>query len=162
MRKAIMAIMIGAFVYISVIFGGQGEKPAATVSFDATVLKVEAGKEYSTAVVASDVRALYSYSFVVSYNDSIVGFVGAVKSRDSEKTAFLERNGGQTLVYMVKPGNGNVEVATTLSGSESSVAVDGSGVLGVLKFKAKAAGDPKIRISEVKLINFEGNEIRSK
>ncbi len=113
------------------------------------------GEELCVALVGKNMKGLYSYSFKILFDEAVVNFESAVKSLNG-KTAFLENNGGKILTFMVKPEEGEVEVATTLKGTNPEIPVSGKGVLGILTFTGKSSGDPKIEILEVKMVDING------
>lgn len=89
------------------------------------------------AVVAQNVQDLDTYQVEVSYNPSELEFVMGVEDNPaSEITNLLKQNGGTTVGFQaVERIPGTVNMANALSGKDCNEAPDGSGVLGLLKFR---------------------------
>ncbi len=128
---------------------------AKTQEVEPTPSGINEGEELCVAIIGENLKGLYSYSFKMQFDEEIVNFESAVKSLNGE-TAFLESNGGKILAFMVKPKEGEVEVATTLKGVNPDTPVSGKGVMGVITFSGKAFGDPMIKVVEIKMVDING------
>lgn len=160
--KLLRAAVILLFGIIACSIADDANKTNAFLDFNYKTQEVESelnevteGEEYFIAIIAENAADLYSYSLKVLFDEKIVTFESAVKSNDGEPS-FLESNGGEILTYMVMPKAGEVEIATTLKGTNPGITVNGNGVLGFFKFSGLSSGDPKFKIIETKLVDKNG------
>ena len=115
------------------------------------------GEKILVAVSARNIEHMHSYSVTCLFNPEVVTFTGASASLSPLTPAFLESANGKIAAFLAVPGKGSVEIAATQTGKDSTAAVSGNGILGYLSFKAVAAGNPGITISEARIVDPEAN-----
>ena len=114
---------------------------------------VIAGEKLLVGISVERAVNVHSYSVKISYDPAIVTFEGAAAKLSPLTPAFLETGGGKIAAFLAVPGKESVEIAATLTGKNSSVCASGNGILGYLSFSAKTGGDPRIVVTEARLVD---------
>lgn len=110
--------------------------------------------EIVLSVIIKGVTDLDGYALLVAFNPEALTFVSAKKSLSGTGTrAFLESNGGKVGGFLVVEGEGSVDIAASLIGTNRDEAPDGSGAIVYLIFKRIKEGDCGIKIVEAELID---------
>lgn len=110
--------------------------------------------EIVLSVIIKGVTDLDGYALLVAFNSEALSFVSAKKSLSGTGTrAFLESNGGKVGGFIVIEGEGKVDIAVSLIGTDRKQAPDGSGVIVYLHFKRIKEGECGIKIVEAELID---------
>ena len=110
--------------------------------------------EIVLSVIIRGVTDLDGYALLVAYNPEALSFVSAKKNLSGTGTrAFLESNGGKVGGFIVIEGEGKVDIAVSLVGTDRKEAPDGSGALVYLRFKRIGEGDCGIKVVEAELID---------
>lgn len=122
---------------------------------------VIAGEKLLIGVVADHVEALHSYSVKIAFAPEVMTFDGGSVRLSPLTPVFIESRQGKLAAFLSIPDNdsGVVEIAAAQSGKDPSACVSGSGILGYLSFSAKAAGDPRIVVTEARLVDPDGKSI---
>lgn len=114
------------------------------------------GEKVLIAVSVAQVQNMHSYSVKCTFDANVVAFEGAAAKLSPLTPAFLESQNGKIAAFLPVPGNGFVEIAATQTGKDPASSVSGSGILGFLSFTAKKGGNPRIVITEARLVDPEG------
>ena len=110
--------------------------------------------EIVLSILIKGVTDLDGYALLVEYNPEALSFVSAKKSLSGTGTrAFLESNGGKVGGFIVIEGEGKVDIAVSLIGTNRKEAPDGDGALVYLRFKRIREGDCGIKVVEAELID---------
>jgi general secretion pathway protein D len=113
---------------------------------------VNAGQRFNVTVTASNATGLYNAPFVLSYDPLLVDYSGASEGD------FLKREGRQTLFQASGVRNsGQVRVGLGMTGDTTGV--NGSGILAVFSFTAKAAGPARFGFLSSAFTDGGGNPI---
>ena len=117
---------------------------------------VIAGEKLTIAVTVENARNVHSYSVKLTFDPGIVSFDGAAAGLSPQTPAFLESNKGRIAAFLPVAGNGTVEIAAAQSGQDPALCAAGSGTLGYLYFTARSSGNPRITVTEARLIDVNG------
>ncbi|MCX6817885.1 MAG: cohesin domain-containing protein [Candidatus Aenigmarchaeota archaeon] len=125
-----------------------------TVSVSPASLSAANGETFTLEFMVSGASDFFGFQFDVEYDPAILQF------QNVEHGAFLNNNGqDNTFCVDYKTSSGIVEnIACTRLGR---TAVQGSGVLEKITFKAIASGRSQIKISGLKLANSKAAEIQA-
>jgi len=159
-KIVIIAVYILLFTSFSA-FCGPNAKARFVIDYDAysELLDEECpdmgeDSEIVLSIIVKGVTDLDGYALLVEYNHEALSFVSAKKSLSGTGTrAFLESNGGKVGGFLVKPGEGSVDIAASMIGTSRDQAPDGSGAIVYLHFKRIQEGDCGIKIVEAELID---------
>ena len=153
MSLLIAAVTNGADLQIpSVTLDGNPE----TEGISPVTTSVIPGEKLLVAITGSQVLNMHSYSVKCAFDTEVVAFEGAVAKLSPFTPAFLESNNGKIAAFLSIPGNGFVEIAATQTGKDPASSVSGSGILGYLSFSSKKSGNPRIIITEARIVDPEG------
>jgi len=125
-----------------------------TPQLDQVCPDIGEGSEVLLSVIIKDVKDLDGYALLFSFNSEALEFISAEKSISELKApAFLESNGGRIGALLVKPGNGTLDIAASLIGTNRDEAPDGAGTIIYLRFKRITKGECGIKILEAEVID---------
>lgn len=106
------------------------------------------------SILIKGVNDLDGYALLVSYNPEALSFISAKKRiSGTGQRAFLESNGGKVGGFIVIEGEGKVDIAVSLIGTDRKEAPDGDGVLAYMQFKRIKEGNCGIKIVEAEVID---------
>ena len=123
-----------------------------------SVITAEAGDEIWVAVVAQDVSNLDTYQAEVEFDPDHIAFVeGYEDEAFGGVENLLKKNGGTTIGFQaVENTPGKVNIANTLTKSDTAEAPEGSGIIALLKFKVLGE-DIRLTLSNVRYMDSEGS-----
>jgi len=93
--------------------------------------------EIIIAVIAQNVSNLDTYQVEIIFDNKKIHFIGGYEDNPFDNiTNILKNNGGTTVGFQaVVNSPGVINIANALSGSDETIAPEGTGVLALLKFK---------------------------
>lgn len=149
------------FIFALITYAGPNSAAFATIDFEISTKEVNEiepdegnGSEIVLAVTVCSVSCVDSYSFIVEYDPDILSFVWAKNSiSTSIHVPFLESLGGSTGMFMVKKSINEIDIASSLIGTNENEAPSGDGIVAFLKFKRKQGGDGKIRLKNFFIVD---------
>jgi len=118
---------------------------ATVVSVSPSTVTVSMGQNFSIDVSIDSVADLYAWELKLSWNPSLLDFVGAAKG------PFLEAGGTTYFTFALNATAGYVIVDCTLLGMVRGV--NGNGVLTTMTFYVRNAGESPLNLYDVTLIN---------
>ena len=135
----------------------------STISYQETIsdkhiensIFIEQNQNIKIPIVCQDCKDVDSYEVVVEFDPAKLEFV---KCDEDDLNIglinILKKNGGESLGVIVSPGNGNINISNTLTGTSCEQTADGSGILGILSFNVlDAQSESIISISSVYINN---------
>lgn len=159
------AVLLCSLVSLPVT-AGPNESASLSVDLDLTTPGIqsqhiidEQASQFFAAVWCEDVVNLDTYSFVVTFDTSLVQLTGTYEENPmAGLTNILKTNGGATLFIaptadMVQKGE--ITVASTLTGSNEAQAPEGSGLLALLQFTVLDLGECTLSLGETTLLDHE-------
>lgn len=156
-----------AFLISSIFTVVAGPDPSICIDGDLKttdrcepVAYVTAGEPVLIGIMVKDVRSVHSFSIKVGYNSENMRFNESSKSASWRTPPFLESKGGKQAAFLTFPKNGEVEIAATSAGADSTTLASGDGLLCVLKFTALKSGDPGFQINNAGLLDLHGKSIQ--
>ncbi|MBD3422415.1 MAG: hypothetical protein GF398_20060 [Chitinivibrionales bacterium] len=137
------------------------------VDFDPTTAEIDSVLDLSTKSVNDpiiigikclNVQNLDTYSFDLSFNPASLEFTGGYKSLPMPPiTNFMESNGGELIEasFGLKGSSiDTVNVAFSLTGSDSSTAPDGNGVIALASFKILTIQTNWLKLHNVEFLDY--------
>ena len=104
--------------------------------------------QYLLNIKAVNVRSLVGYQLKVKYDPELATFVTA------KSQGLLRSKGGETPLFLVKKGYGEVTIANVLYKASDETAPSGEGALVQLCF---VADKPEFELTDIRLIDIDGN-----
>jgi len=170
-KKVICTTCCLASCLIVIMFAGMshaGPNASAACRLDMNFDTVEIESDITAsanemiiiAVVAEDVSNLDTYQAEVRYDPSHLRFVGGYEEVPMRGVRnLLKGSGGSTLGFQaVEREPGVVNIANTLTGTDTSEAPEGSGILSLLRFRMLKAGPARLGLANVHFVDSLQNE----
>lgn len=114
----------------------------------------------SVAVIAQGVTNLDTYQVEVLYDTASLQFIGGYE--DVPLFAIdnlLKTNGGATIGFQaIEKEPGIVNIANTLTGTDTSQAPEGSGIIAIIRFKVLEDGPSKLILTNVHFVDSLQND----
>jgi hypothetical protein len=146
---------------------GPNESASLSVDLDLTTPGIQSQhiideevSQFFAAVWCEDVENLDTYSFLLTFDTSLVELTGTYEENPmAGLTNILKSNGGATL--FMEPSTeekqaGKITVASTLTESNPAQAPEGSGLLALLQFAVLDLGECTLSLGETRLLDHEG------
>jgi len=114
----------------------------------------------TVAVVAGGVSNLDTYQAEVRYDRASLEFIEGYEDVPMLGVKnFLKSKGGTTLGFQaIEKEPGTVNIANTLTGTDTAQAPEGSGILAVIKFRVLKEGKGKISLVNVNFVDSSQNK----
>jgi general secretion pathway protein D len=116
------------------------------------------GSTFQMVVNVADVKDLYGMQLPVTYDASKLTLIN-VDTENKSSLNLLGRDG--QAVALAHRDNGNGGVAIALSRPPKTAGMNGSGMVCVLTFQAKAPGDALVAISQPTILNSQQDVSRA-
>lgn len=151
-----MAALAAASVFLGSgrVSGNRADAAGPAVAVDPAISSVVVGETTDVAVVISDVTSLYSASFHLTFDPAVLEVVDANLSRDGVQVYAGTFPGpsegpGEIVTNAADNAAGAVDYDFTLI--QPAPPASGSGVLAVIRFRAKATGTSALSITSALL-----------
>jgi hypothetical protein len=163
--SAMIKIVLLMVIAANTLLHAQPEYARILVDLDINTPQVESVKTAAmgtllVGIVCQKVVNLDTYSFDVAFNPAVLSFERAVEDNPiGGLTNILKKNAGQTLNVNLGLKIGctdTVNINNTLVGSDSSVAPDGDGLMGIILFNVLQAVPCTLTVCNAILVDYEG------
>ncbi len=153
---AIAAIVAGGWLAASVAGPARAQETTATLAFAPSPAPLPAGGEATYVLGITGAQRLFGADIEIAFDPAAVSVVDADPAKEGTQVAILPFLDASFVVFNVADNTAG-KIRVTYTQVAPKPAANGDGGLISLQLKAKAGGDPKLRVSAALLAREDGS-----
>jgi hypothetical protein len=155
------------FAIAAALNAGPNAGARLCIDLDISTPQIDSVKPAATGslmagIVCKGVVNLDSYSFDIAFDTAVLSFSTAVEDNPlAGLKNILKKNNGQTLNVNIGLKNGcadTINFNNTLIGSDSAIAPEGDGLLGIVLFEVRKSAPCSVSVRKAIFLDYEGDK----